>query len=223
MKFLAGNIFVRTCFLWAGLAGLALALQATPAAPKNLVVLGDSLAAGFGVEPEEAFPALLQEKIDAAKLGYHVINAGVSGDTTAGGLRRVDWVLRQPVEVLIVELGGNDGLRGISPEETRKNLAGIVAKARAKYPAMKIVIAGMQMPKSMGETYTKAFRELFPDVARQANAALIPFLLDKVGGVAELNLPDRIHPNPEGHRLVAETVWKTLEPVLKEAPAAASE
>jgi len=221
--FLAGNRFARACFLWAGLAALGLTLQATPATPKNLVILGDSLAAGFGVEPEEAFPALLQEKIDAAKLGYHVINAGVSGDTTAGGLRRVDWVLRQPVEVLIVELGGNDGLRGISPEETRKNLAGIVAKARAKYPAIKIVVAGMQMPKNMGETYTKAFREVFPEVAREAKAALIPFLLEKVGGVAELNLPDRIHPNPEGHKLVAETIWKTLEPVLKEAPAGVSE
>lgn len=188
--------------------------------PKRIVVLGDSLAAGYGVEPEEGFPALLQEKIVAAGLNYQIVNAGVSGDTTAGGLRRIDWILRQPADLLLLELGGNDGLRGVSPEETRKNLEGIIEKFRAKVPGGKVVIAGMQMPDNMGPDYVTKFRDLFPAVARKYDAALIPFLLEGVGGKAELNQPDRIHPTPEGHKILAENVWKVLEPVLRgETPA----
>lgn len=202
--------------LWVAMLVSPLAALASSEPVRNLVVLGDSIAAGYGVEPEEAFPALLQEKIDQAKLGYHVINAGVSGDTTAGGLRRLDWLLRQPVHVLVLELGGNDGLRGIPPEETKKNLTAIVAKTREKHPGTKIVIAGMQMPRNMGESYTTAFREVFGQVAKESKASLIPFLLEGVGGKSDLNQPDRIHPNPQGHRLVSETVWKVLEPILRE-------
>lgn len=183
---------------------------------KALLILGDSLAAGFGLEPDQAFPALLQEKIDSAGLPYRVLNGGLSGDTTAGGLRRIDWLLKQKVDLLLIELGGNDGLRGITPEETRKNLLGIVSKAKEKYPKLKIVIAGMEMPPNMGEDYTKKYHEVFPDVAKQTGATLIPFLLEGVGGRAELNQPDRIHPTPEGHKIVAETIWKVLQPLLKQ-------
>jgi acyl-CoA thioesterase I len=184
-------------------------------ATKTLLVLGDSIAAGYGVEEEEAFPTVLQRKIDAAGLRLKVVNAGLSGDTTAGGLRRINWLLRQQVDFLLVELGGNDGLRGIMPEETRKNLEGIIQKVKEKYPRAKIIVAGMQMPENMGEEYTQKYRDIFPEVAKSKGAVLIPFLLDGVGGKAELNQPDRIHPTAEGHEIVAETVWKVIEPVLK--------
>jgi len=184
-------------------------------ASKTMLFLGDSLAAGYGLDPEESFPALVGEK--AAKFGYAVVNAGVSGDTSAGGLRRINWLLRQPVDVFVLELGGNDGLRGIPPEETKKNLQGIIDKVREKYPRAEIVIAGMQMPANMGADYTAKFREVFPELARANQAALIPFLLEGVGGRADLNLPDRIHPTAEGHRIVAENVWKVVEPLLKKA------
>ncbi len=188
---------------------------ADTAAPKTVLILGDSLAAGYGITREEAFPALLQKKIETAKLPYRIVNGGVSGDTTAGGLRRIDWMLKQPADVLIVELGGNDGLRGIPPAETKKNLQGIIDKAKQKYPQIRILVAGMQMPPNMGEDYTKAFAEVFPSIAQTNKATLIPFLLEGVGGQADLNQPDGIHPTPKGHLVVAETVWKVLEPVLK--------
>jgi acyl-CoA thioesterase-1 len=181
---------------------------------KTVVVLGDSLAAGLGVDPSEAFPALLQKRVDEEGWNFTVINAGVSGDTTAGGLRRMDWLLKRPIDVLIVELGGNDGLRGIPVESTRTNLQGIIDHARKKNPGAQIIVAGMQMPPNMGETYNKAFREIFPAIANANHAALIPFLLEGVGGKSELNQADGIHPNVEGHRIVAENVWKILKPVL---------
>lgn len=180
-----------------------------------MVVMGDSLAVGYGLDPSEAFPALLQAKIDKAGLDVTVANAGLSGDTTAGGLRRIDWLLRRKMDVLLIELGGNDGLRGIPIEETRSNLQGIVDRARAKYPDVKIVIAGMQMPPNMGEEYTSRFRELFPALARRNGAVLIPFLLEGVGADPELNQSDLIHPNAEGQRRVAENVWKVLKPLLE--------
>ncbi|HEX7863275.1 MAG TPA: arylesterase [Verrucomicrobiae bacterium] len=192
----------------------ALSMQAAVAAQKSILVLGDSIAAGYGLDPEEAFPALLQEKIDQHGLKYKVINGGVSGDTTAGGLRRIGWLLRNPVDVLLLELGGNDGLRGIDPTETEKNLQGIVEKVRQKNPNVQILIAGMQMPENMGKDYTARYREVFPRVAKQNNATLIPFLLEGVGGKAELNQADRIHPTAEGHRIIAATIWKVLQPVL---------
>ena len=181
---------------------------------RTILVLGDSIAAGYGLDPEEAFPALLQEKVDKSGLPYKVVNAGLSGDTTAGGLRRISWLLRQKVDVLLLELGGNDGLRGIDPDETRKNLRGIIAKVKEKNPNALIVIAGMQMPENMGKDYTTRFRDVFPTVAREHNATLIPFFLEGVGGKADLNQADRIHPTAEGHRIIAATIWKVLQPVL---------
>jgi acyl-CoA thioesterase-1 len=182
----------------------------------RIVILGDSITAGYGLDPQEAYPAILQKKIDAAGLPYSVSNAGVSGDTTAGGLRRVAWALgQQGADVLVLALGGNDGLRGISPEQTEANLTGIIDKARAKNPGMKIVVAAMQMPDNMGAEFTGKFREVFPKVAKEKDAKLVPFLLEGVGGVEELNQADRIHPTVEGQKKVAENVWKVLEPTLK--------
>jgi len=195
---------------------LAVVLRASEATQKSIVVLGDSIAAGYGVEPEEAYPALLQEKIDRAGLNYKVINGGVSGDTSAGGLRRIDWLLRQKVDLLVLELGGNDGLRGISPDATSKNLQGIIDKVREKYPDAKILITGMEMPGSMGADYTARFRAVFSSLAQKNKTAFLPFLLEGVGGKAELNQADRIHPTPEGHKIVAENVWKVLKPMLEE-------
>lgn len=186
---------------------------------KRIVVLGDSITAGYGLDPQEAYPALLQKKIDAAGLPYTVTNAGVSGDTTAGGLRRVNWALGQGGDVLVVALGGNDGLRGISPKQTEENLSGIIDKAREKQPAVKVIIAGMQMPDNMGAEFTAQFKELFPKVAKEKNASLVPFLLEGVGGIESLNQADRIHPTPEGQEKVADNVWKILEAVLKPTPA----
>ena len=183
---------------------------------KSVVILGDSLAAGSGIDPADAFPALLQNRVDAAGLPFTIVNAGVSGDTTAGGLRRIDWQLRRKIDVLVIELGGNDGLRGIAPEVTRTNIQGIIDRVKQKYPAAKIVIAGMQMPPNMGKDSTDAFGRVFPEIAKKNGAALVPFLLEGVGGKAELNLPDMIHPTPEGHRLVTENIWPVLKPVLEE-------
>jgi len=182
---------------------------------KRVVILGDSLTAGYGIDPDEAYPALLQQKVEAAKLPFTIVNAGLSGDTTAGGLRRIDWIMKQPVDVLVIELGGNDGLRGIPISETRTNLQGIIDRAKKKHPHVKIVIAGMKMPANMGD-YAIDFEKTFPEIAKKNNATLIPFLLEGVGGIAELNLPDRIHPTPAGHKIVAETAWKTLASVLTE-------
>jgi acyl-CoA thioesterase-1 len=181
---------------------------------KTIFVVGNSIAAGHGVDPEEAFPSLLQQRINEDKLPYEVVNAGVSGDTTAGGVRRMPWLLRRKMDVLVLELGGNDGLRGITPRETKANLEKIIDLAREKNPDVKIVVAGMQMPQNMGEDYTREFREVFPMVAKEKKTKLIPFLLEGVGGKADLNLPDRIHPNPQGHKIIADTVWTVLKPVL---------
>lgn len=200
------------------LTAVALKAGDPPAAAENktIVILGDSLAAGLGVDYDEAFPELLQKKIEAA--GWHdtVVNAGVSGDTSADGLARVDWLLRRKIDVLVLELGGNDGLRGISVDATRTNLQAILDRVHTKYPDARLVVAGMQMPPNMGEDYTRGFRALFPELAARNHAALIPFLLEGVGGKPELNQPDHIHPSAEGHRIVAENVWKVLRPLLAE-------
>ncbi len=190
---------------------------AEPAPRKTLLILGDSLAAGYGLDPAEAFPALLQKRVDDANLAVTVVNAGVSGDTTAGGLRRMDWMLRRPVDILLLELGGNDGLRGLSPDSTRTNLVQIIRKTREKNPSAAVVVAGMQMPPNMGEAYGVRFRDVFPQVARDERATLIPFLLEGVGGIAELNQPDQIHPTAAGHALIASNLWIVLEPVLQKA------
>lgn len=182
---------------------------------KRIVILGDSITAGYGLDPAEAYPALLQGKITAAHLPYTIANAGVSGDTTAGGLRRIDWAMGKGADVLIIALGGNDGLRGISPEETKKNLLGIIEKARAKNPAIKILLAGMQMPDTMGLDYTTRFKAVFPEAANESKSTLIPYLLEGIGGNEKLNQPDGIHPTPQGQQKVAEIVWKILAPEIR--------
>ncbi len=181
---------------------------------KTIVFFGNSLTAGFGVDPSEAFPALIQARLDSLKLPYQVINAGLSGETSAGGNTRIDWVLRQPLSVFILELGGNDGLRGIPLSETSRNLQFIIDKVRAKYPSSKIIMAGMQIPPNMGEKYASEFRTLFQQLAARNKIFLIPFLLEGVGGVPMLNQQDGIHPNVQGHKIVAENVWKVLRPML---------
>lgn len=203
-------------------AGLGLSLPAAEAAaadaadgPRTLLFFGDSLTAGYGLDPDEAFPALIQARLDARGGGWRVVNAGLSGETTAGGLRRLDWVLRQPVDVVVIELGGNDGLRGLPPEQTRANLAAMVDRIRARAPRAQVVVAGMQMPTNLGPDYTQAFAKVFPAVAREKECALIPFILEGVGGVPRLNQPDQIHPTAEGHRIVAENVWRVIEPLLR--------
>lgn len=188
---------------------------ATNSVEKSLVVLGDSLSAGFGLDPGEAWPTRLQEMIRTAGLPWKVVNAGVSGDTSAGGLRRLDWILRRPVDGLLIELGGNDGLRGLPLEATRTNLQAVIERTRAKFPEARIVLAGMKMPENFGEAYTRQFETLYRDLAEKHAVALIPFLLEGVGGRPELNLPDQIHPNAEGHRRVATNVWNVLRPVLQ--------
>jgi acyl-CoA thioesterase-1 len=204
--------------LGALLAGGVLSAEEAPDAnpgKKRIVILGDSITAGYGLDPQEAYPALLQKKIDSAGLPYTVTNAGVSGDTTAGGLRRIVWALgKQGADVLVIALGGNDGLRGISPEQTEGNLAGIIDKARAKSPGMKVVIAGMHMPDNMGADFIGKFKAVFPKVAGDKKASLVPYLLDGVGGDEKLNQPDRIHPTADGQQKIAENVWKVLEPEL---------
>lgn len=200
-----------------GAGGLLLAQEGPNAndSPGRIVILGDSITAGYGLSPKQAYPALLQEKIDSVQLPFAVVNAGVSGDTTAGGLRRVTWAMARGADVLVIALGGNDGLRGIPPEETAKNLLGIVEKARKKNPEILILIAGMQMPDNMGKDFTSRFKAVFPEVAKESETLLIPYLLEDVGGIAELNQPDRIHPTPEGQKIVAENIWKVLRPAIK--------
>jgi acyl-CoA thioesterase-1 len=189
---------------------------AEPVASNKIVFMGDSLSAGFGVDPSEAFPALIQKKIAAAGWNDQVVNAGVSGDTSADGLGRINWLLKQRIDVLILELGGNDGLRGLPVTATKTNLQAIINRTKQKYPQALIIIAGMQMPPNLGEEYNAPFRKLYPDLASTNHAALIPFLLAGVGGNPELNQPDHIHPNAVGHEIVAENVWKVLRPILEQ-------
>lgn len=182
---------------------------------QRIVILGDSITAGYGLAPDQAYPALLQKRIEGAGMPHQVSNAGVSGDTTAGGLRRVDWAMARGADILIVALGGNDGLRGIPPEETKKNLLGIIAKARKKNPDIEVLLAGMQMPDNLGPKFTALYKALFPEVAEEGKATLIPFLLEGIGGIEKFNQPDGIHPNRKGQEIVAKTVWKALKPVLE--------
>ena len=181
---------------------------------KRIVILGDSITAGYGLNLSQAYPALIQQKIAKAKLPFIVVNACVSGDTSAGGLRRVTWALSKGADILVVALGGNDGLRGIPPDETKKNLIGIVKKARIKNPEIKTLIAGMQMPDNMGPEFTERFKKLFPQTAKATKSRLIPFLIEGVGGDENLNQSDGIHPTAEGQKIVAENVWKILLPEL---------
>ena len=180
-----------------------------------VVFLGTSLTAGQGLDPEEAYPALIQKKIDAAGLGYRVVNAGVGGDTSADALGRLDWLLRQRVDVLVVETGANDALRGQDPAATRENVRAILARARHHSPAPRLVLVGMEAPRNLGADYVRRFHAIYPELARESGAALVPFLLEGVGGVESLNQADGIHPTAAGHKRMAETVWRVLEPVLR--------
>jgi acyl-CoA thioesterase-1 len=194
--------------------------SARAAETRTVVFLGDSLTAGYGLaDPaSEAYPAVIQRKIDAAGLPWRVVNAGVSGETSAGGLRRIDWVMRQPIDLLVLALGANDGLRGLSPEATRANLQQIIERIRTKRPQAKVVIAGMQMPPSYGADYVEGFRRIFPALAEKNSAPLVPFLLEGVAAQPDLNQADGIHPNSAGHARMAETVWHVLSPLLKSRP-----
>lgn len=185
-----------------------------PVSKKAIVFFGNSLTAAYQLSPEQGFPALIQKKIDALNLAYTCINAGLSGETTADGANRIDWVLRQPMDVFVLELGGNDALRGLPIAESIKNLQTILDKVKAARPNCKIVVAGMLAPPNLGKAYADAFRTMYPLLAKKNGALLIPFLLDGVGGIPDLNLEDGIHPNVEGHKIVAETVWNVLKDAL---------
>ena len=179
-----------------------------------ILLFGDSLTAGLGVDPNEAFSALLQSKIDSLNLDYKVVNAGLSGETTASGVNRLNWVLNQDVKIIVIELGANDGLRGVPLDETEKNLQKMIDMVRTKDPNIKIVLAGMQIPPNMGEAYTTKFKNIFPELAKKNNVYLIPFILENVGGVPKLNQPDGIHPTAQGHKIVAQNVWAVLGKVI---------
>jgi len=184
-------------------------------ASRTILFLGDSLTAGYGIGDDRAFPALIQEKLDEAEWDYTVMNAGVSGDTSAGGLSRIDWLLKRPVDIFVLELGANDGLRGQSVSSTQANLSAIFAAVIEKYPEAILVLAGMQVPPNMGPDYSQAFQSVYKEVAEEAEAYLIPFILDGVGGIESLNQPDGIHPTVEGHIIIADLVWKHLESFLE--------
>ncbi|WP_367866533.1 arylesterase [Pedobacter sp. WC2423] len=181
---------------------------------KHILFFGTSLTAGLGVNPEQAFPALIQQKIDSLHLPYQVINGGLSGETSAAGKSRINWLLKQPIDIFVLELGANDGLRGVPVIETAANLQAVVDQVKKKYPKAKLLLTGMQMPPSMGEKYTKAFAALFPALAQKNNMEFVPFLLKNVGGIPRLNQKDGIHPTPEGHKIVAENVWEKIKPEL---------
>lgn len=190
--------------------------QLPDSGPPVVLFLGTSLTAGLGLSESQAYPALIQQKIDSVGIPLRVVNAGLSGETSAGGLRRADWLLRQPVAVLVLELGANDALRGQDLDATRRNLQEIIDRTRAAHPEASLVVAGMQAPPNLGSRYTTAFRDIFPDLARRNHAALIPFLLEGVAGVPRLNQADGIHPTAEGDSIVAENVWKVLGPILRQ-------
>lgn len=183
-------------------------------ATKTILFFGNSLTAGLGVGPDEAFPALIQDKIDSLQLPYKVVNAGLSGETTAAGKARISWVLKQSIDIFVLELGANDGLRGIPVSETSKNLQSIVDQVKTKYPQAKLIMTGMEVPPNMGASYSSEFRVIFRQIAEKNDMALVPFLLDKVGGVPALNQSDGIHPTAEGHRILAENVWVVLKDLL---------
>ncbi len=189
----------------------------TPAdSSKKIVFFGDSLTAGLGLEDvNDAFPGLIQDKIDDLKLDYSIVNSGVSGETTSGGRNRIDWVLKEEPTIFILELGANDGLRGVPLEQTKENLQSIIDAVKGKYPSTKIILAGMQLPPNMGQTYTTEFKNFFAALAKKNDLYLIPFLLDNVAGIPALNQADGIHPTKKGHEILATNVWNVLKPILK--------
>jgi acyl-CoA thioesterase-1 len=181
---------------------------------KTILFFGNSLTAGYGIDQEDSFTGLTQAKLDSLQIDYRVINGGLSGETTAGGLSRLDWFLEDEPTIFVLELGGNDGLRGILPSESRKNLIAIIEKVQSKYPNTKILLAGMQIPPNMGQEYTDEFKKIYPQIATEKDIALIPFLLEGVAGNPDLNLQDGIHPTEAGHKIVFETIWIYLKDLL---------
>ncbi len=182
---------------------------------KTILFFGDSITAGYGLDTtDDAFPALIQEKIDALQLNYTVINSGVSGETSSGGRNRMDWILNQDIDVFVLELGANDGLRGVPLSETRNNLQAIIDAVKQKKQSTDIILAGMELPPNMGQAYTSEFRTVFADLAEKNEVVFIPFILKDVGGIKALNQNDGIHPTAEGHEIIANTVWDYLKPLL---------
>lgn len=182
---------------------------------KVILFFGDSLTAGYGLADEgQSFPSLIQDRIDSLSMEYTVVNAGLSGETTSGGLNRIDWILKQDIDIFVLELGANDMLRGLDVNETSKNLKAIMEKVKTKNPEVQFIIAGMIAPPNMGQEYGAAFAKIFKNLSKEYNAGLIPFLLDNVGGIPDLNLPDGKHPNSEGQKIVRENVWAVLKDYL---------
>jgi acyl-CoA thioesterase-1 len=206
---------MKTTILLLGAPFLAAILLSASPRVKTIVFFGDSLTAGYGVGMDKAFPAIIGHRIDSLHWPYKVINAGLSGETSADGKNRIGWTLRQPVDIFVLELGANDGLRGIPVATTTANLQAIIDSVKEKYPAAKVVLVGMQALPSMGSTYATAFRNIFPQLAARNKIGLVPFLLQGVGGDPQLNQPDGIHPTEQGHQIVANNVWQTLRPLLK--------
>jgi acyl-CoA thioesterase-1 len=193
------------------------ATTSTSDSRQKLLIVGTSLTAGLGLEPESAYPALLQQKLDSAGIAFKVVNAGYSGETSAGALRRIEWLLRDSASIVVIETGANDGLRGQDVDSTRATLRAIVRRVKAVLPDATVLLAQMESPPNLGERYTTAFRAMFPAVAREEGVLLMPFLLDRVAGVADMNQGDGIHPNEKGSKLVAENVFRALLPVLGRA------
>jgi acyl-CoA thioesterase I len=189
---------------------------ATARNPGRVLFMGTSLTAGLGLEIEEAYPALIAERIDSLDLPYRVDNAGYSGETSAGALQRIDWLVREPVDVFVLETGANDGLRGLPVGDMRANIQAIIDRVRAASPNARIVLVGMEAPPNLGPRYTSEFRKVFPELAERNGATFIPFLLEGVAAVDSLNQGDGIHPNADGARMVAETVWRVVGPILRE-------
>ena len=196
-------------------AGDSASIDSAPAAPKRLLFVGTSLTAGLGLEPHEAYPAIIARRIDSLRLPYRVDNAGYSGETSAGALRRIDWLVRQPVDVFVLETGANDGLRGLSVDSMRANIQAIIDRVRAASPNVRILLIGMEAPPNLGTRYTSEFRKVFPELADRNDAVLLPFLLEGVAAVDSLNQGDGIHPNAAGSQRLAETVWSALRPLLE--------
>ena len=190
------------------------ALQAEEKAPITILCMGDSLTAGYGLKEHMAYPNLIEKKLNEKEPKVKVLNAGVSGNTTAGGVRRINWYFNRKIDVMILALGANDGLRGLPVKSTEENLQKIIDLARKKNPEIKIILAGMKVPPNMGEEYSVAFEKLFPELARKNNLPLIPFLLTNVAGIKSMNLPDGIHPNEAGQKILADNVLKVLSKVL---------
>lgn len=191
--------------------GAGVAVGAAKNKVSNILFFGTSLTAGYGLDPAEAYPSIIQHKIDSLNLPYKVINGGLSGETSAAGKSRIDWLLKQPIRIFVLELGANDGLRGLSVTETSANLQAVIDKVKSKYPDVKMLMAGMQMPPNMGAKYTADFKTVFSKLAEKNKMTFVPFLLEGVGGVARLNQEDGIHPTAEGQKILAENVWEKLK------------